>query len=230
LLIVINPDGSVDILVDPDQAETYDGSEDTLIGVQNNSNQIVQSIDLSSTTLDLFGFDEDGICDPENFPEEGTGDPGCAQGGFVDDAGNPAYGTTGYEGPHVVFSNINEDETAGTVSFTGAANAGGGCAGVDTSITGLAPGASAYFGLEETISQGDVNLTSAPVAKPCPTTTTTAPAEVAADTTTPGPALARTGSSTGPLLALAFLLLLVGAGLIAASRWLTDPRGAHFAV
>jgi hypothetical protein len=227
---VINPDGSVTILSDPDQSDTYDGAEDTLVGVQNNSNQIVQSIDLSSLTLDIFGFDEDGLCDPEGFPTPGTGDPGCAQGGFVDDAGNPAYGTTGYEGPNVVFSNINEDTTAGTVNFVGSANAGGGCGGVATSLQGLAPGASAYFGLEETVAQSDVSLSNAPVGQPCPTTTTTAPAEVAAVAAVPtGPALARTGVDTGPWAALGLLLLLVGSAFIGASRWLTNPQGAHFA-
>src|SRR4051812_35843407 len=39
----------------------YEGSEDTLIGVLNNSGVTVNSLALSSTT-DIFGFDGDGPC------------------------------------------------------------------------------------------------------------------------------------------------------------------------
>ncbi|MFC1431561.1 IPT/TIG domain-containing protein [Streptacidiphilus sp. N1-3] len=45
------------------------------------------------------------------------------------------FGPTGYEGPGTSFSGINADATGGTVTFTG----------------GLAPGASAYFSLEEAL-------------------------------------------------------------------------------
>jgi RHS repeat-associated protein len=45
------------------------------------------------------------------------------------------FGSTGYEGPGATFSNINPSSTGGIVNFTG----------------GLAPGASAYFALEEAL-------------------------------------------------------------------------------
>jgi RHS repeat-associated protein len=78
----------------------FDGIEDTLIGVRNDSNSTVTSLQLSANT-NLFGFDGDGIC-----------------GGFY--AGAPAgcpFGPTGYEGPGTSFSNINAAETGGDVNF-----------------------------------------------------------------------------------------------------------------
>ncbi len=101
-LITVNPDGTGTVDSDPSQGP-YDGSEDTLIGLQNNSTGTVSSVDLSSTT-DLFGFDGDGICTY-------TGGPPC--------------GATGYEGPGTSFSNIAADFTSGTVNFSPAVGPGG---------------------------------------------------------------------------------------------------------
>jgi hypothetical protein len=39
---------------------TYDGSDDTLVGIINNSSGAISKIDLRSTT-NIFGFDGDGI-------------------------------------------------------------------------------------------------------------------------------------------------------------------------
>ncbi len=83
----------------PDQGP-YDGSEDTYIGVVNNSSKAVTSLNLSSAN-DIFGFDGDGI------------DTFGATGNTTD--------TTGYGGPLGVFSNIASSggvET-GTISFLG---------------------------------------------------------------------------------------------------------------
>ena len=49
--------------------------------------------------------------------------------------GGPPCGATGYEGPNTTFSNISLDQMTGTINFTG----------------GLAPGATAYFGLEDAL-------------------------------------------------------------------------------
>ena len=75
---------------------TYDGSDDTLIGIINNSSSALSSINLSSNT-DIFGFDGDGI--------DTYGAPGNARD------------TTGYGGPDSYFTNINALATAGTVDF-----------------------------------------------------------------------------------------------------------------
>lgn len=112
LLLVINPDGTVTALNDSAQ-EPYDGVEDTLIGVQNNSAVSIPSLTLNGPGA--FGFDGDGLCTASSAPA------GCS------------FGPTGYEGPKTSFTVADNDN--GTVTLTG----------------GLAPGASAYFSLEEVI-------------------------------------------------------------------------------
>jgi uncharacterized repeat protein (TIGR01451 family) len=103
----------------------YDGTEDTLVGIQNNSGQDLKSITLSSpdTTFGgLFGFDGDGPCtanqaDCFNGASSGV-DPGD------------------YQGPDNTFSNISSTSctvnnvlttchTSGTVDFTTAIPANG---------------------------------------------------------------------------------------------------------
>jgi hypothetical protein len=81
VLIVLGPGGSKATFVDPTQPP-FDGIEDTLIGVQNNSGAPVSS--LSLTGSGIFALDGDGLCSPFNFPNPAP-------------AGCP-YGTTGYEG------------------------------------------------------------------------------------------------------------------------------------
>lgn len=74
----------------------YDGIEDTLIGVVNNSNIPVTSIDLKSG-LAIFSFDGDGI-------------DAYGVGGNADDS-------TGYGGPDAYFSMIGGDQRTGRVNF-----------------------------------------------------------------------------------------------------------------
>ena len=120
VLFTINPDGSVTKDTDPSQPP-YDGVEDSLIGVQNNT--AVRTIPrLTLAGGGIFGFDGDGLCSVKN-------DSGNA--GFVAPPAACPFGPTGYEGPNTTFSIV--DENNGTVNFTG----------------GLAAGASAYFSLEE---------------------------------------------------------------------------------
>jgi hypothetical protein len=124
VLIVIEPDGSLTILRDAGQGG-YDGADDTLVGVQNNSRIAAPSIAIGSATLRVFGFEGDGIC---AFPFIGNG--------YCTATPPP---TTGYEGPDTTFSNISANKMRGTVNFT---DAGG----------GLAPGATTFFSLENRIS------------------------------------------------------------------------------
>ncbi|HUO37029.1 MAG TPA: hypothetical protein VMU34_03920 [Mycobacterium sp.] len=74
----------------------YDGADDTLVGVVNNSKRPLRSLILSSSS-DIFGFDGDGL---------------TSYGG----AGN-ASDSTGYGGPNANFSAINAGMTSGTVNF-----------------------------------------------------------------------------------------------------------------
>jgi RHS repeat-associated protein len=108
-------DGGNNIYSDPSQGP-YDGTDDTLVGVVNDSTRPVSSLQLSSNT-DLFGFEGDGLCVYSPTP-----------------AGCP-FGPTGYEGPNTSFSNISPGSSGGVVNFTAP----------------LAPGATAYFSLEEAL-------------------------------------------------------------------------------
>jgi hypothetical protein len=103
VLIEFKPNGKPVVLTDPTQGP-YDQIEDTLVGVQNDSNQTVFSISISSTT-DIFGFDGDGLCDVSPHP-----------------AGCP-FGPTGYEGPGVSFA--VQSISAGMVNFAGGIPPGG---------------------------------------------------------------------------------------------------------
>jgi hypothetical protein len=75
----------------------YDGSDDTLIGVVNNSSVPISSIQLTSGN-NIFGFDGDGVNGYLGIP-------------------NNAKDTTGYGGPNAYFTNINSSGTVGTVNF-----------------------------------------------------------------------------------------------------------------
>jgi hypothetical protein len=74
----------------------YDGVDDTLVGVVNNSTLPVSSLNLQST-FDIFGFDGDGI---DSYGIAGNGND-----------------STGYGGPNAYFTSISADQTSGTVNF-----------------------------------------------------------------------------------------------------------------
>ena len=90
ILITIKPNGSLTFQTDP-SVRPFDGIEDVLVGVTNQSGATVFGISLTGS--DIFGFDGDGV------------------GTFI---GN--QGPTGYEGPGTSFSPINANR--GTVNFT----------------------------------------------------------------------------------------------------------------
>jgi hypothetical protein len=104
LLITANADGTFSFAQDPTQGP-YDQSEDTLIGFQNNSGKVINSVHLSSS-LGIFGFEGDGAGSPLFSP---TG----------------PFGPTGYEGPGTSFANISADLKSGDVLFAGGLASGG---------------------------------------------------------------------------------------------------------
>ena len=105
ILLVVNADTTVTVLADATQP-AYENSEDTLVGVLNQSNNTVFSIPLSSSVFPaIFDFDNDGLC------TELT--PNCSNG------------PTGYEGPGVSFTNISADKNSGTVNFANGLGPGG---------------------------------------------------------------------------------------------------------
>src|SRR5436190_2209535 len=85
----------------------FDGVEDTMVGVVNNSSQPVSTIGLRSIVT-IFGFDGDGL--------SLFGVPGNA------------LDATGYGGPNAFFSDINPGLTDGTISFITPIAAHGGTA------------------------------------------------------------------------------------------------------
>ncbi|GAA4108187.1 hypothetical protein GCM10022215_01690 [Nocardioides fonticola] len=101
ILLTFNADGSVSIIGDP-AVGPYDGIEDTLVGVQNNSGVTLSKVSLSSDSEPIFGFDGDGIC-------EYTPNSGCA--------------ATGYEGPNTAF--VVQDDYHGDVLFPAGLPTGG---------------------------------------------------------------------------------------------------------
>lgn len=105
-LLVDVTDSGVSILQDPSQGP-YDGSDDTLVGVLNQSSKTLGHLSLSADT-DIFGFDGDGICSGFSGTIEGC-----------------PFGPTGYEGPGTSFIEISPDLTSGVVSFAGGVSPGG---------------------------------------------------------------------------------------------------------
>jgi hypothetical protein len=124
-------DPNATVATDPTPG-TYDGADDTLIGILNASSVPLSQISLSSST-DIFGFDGDGICENPNSTSSLAGLPAtdCADVNTID--------TTTYGGPDSYFTNMNAGDTSGTVNF----------------IKPLAPGSSTYFSLEEALTPAD---------------------------------------------------------------------------
>jgi hypothetical protein len=142
VLIILGPGGTKTTLTDPAQGP-FDGVEDTLIGIQNNSGSTVSSFTLTGApppgNPPVFQFDGDGLCSGVSS----TGAPG-----FITPPVGCPYGTTRYEGranatavassaattfPAESFTAISVDENTGTVNF------------LNPSIP---DGGSAYFSLE----------------------------------------------------------------------------------
>jgi len=118
-VITFNADGSI---TTTNVQGPYDGSEDTLIGVQNNTGNAISSINLTAS-VSIFGFDGDGI---DNYKSDGV------VGNSTDATNELSQGTTCapsspftgcYGGPHGFFTNIVGD--SGTVNFSGGIAAGG---------------------------------------------------------------------------------------------------------
>jgi len=117
VLITFNLDGSITTVIT--NPNPYDGAEDSLIGIVNDSASAISAINLSSATLALFGFDGDGA---------------CVTGGLYVQVGPcgglraPTTSGADYAGPGVTFTNIASNGRSGTVNFAPAIAALGGTA------------------------------------------------------------------------------------------------------
>lgn len=61
ILLVVNADRTISIEGDT-SAGQFDGTDDTLVGIVNNSSKPVNAIVVSGSGTDLAGFDDDGLC------------------------------------------------------------------------------------------------------------------------------------------------------------------------
>lgn len=119
VVITFNADSTVTTVIT--NPNPYDGSEDTLVGIVNNTSSTITSIHLSSATVDIFGFDADGACSSV-YVASGP----CGGFRFIDPGD--------YEGPNVNFSGIAGSLRSGDVNF---------------SAGGIAPnGGTSWFSLE----------------------------------------------------------------------------------
>jgi uncharacterized repeat protein (TIGR01451 family) len=122
ILITLNADGSI-TTTHPNPATSFDsGLDDNLIGVVNNTSQTITGLQLSSATIPIFAFDNDGVCAPPGYTFSALGpNPNCAI------ATDPHfYGPAG-----INFTVINAN--------TGVINFGNG---------GIAPHSNSFFSLE----------------------------------------------------------------------------------
>jgi len=174
-------DASCQFLINVTDAETtieadstqgpYEGSDDALIGIVNNSSKPISSIKLSAED-ELFGFENDGICSTLITKQA----PGCvvlpfnSEGGKEPNAGKecpPATGNCGFPRPEgepagvtfptgvqAVGQQANGDSVSGyegpTSWYTSIETLGSftGGKGVINFSPAIAPGGSTYFSLE----------------------------------------------------------------------------------
>src|ERR1051326_3253053 len=121
ILITLNADGSIATTF-PNPAPSYDnGLDDNMIGVVNNTSKTITALQLSSTTVPIFGLEDDGVCGLPGWTFSPAGpNPDCAI------ATDPhGYGPAGIN--FTIFSN-----------FSGIVNFGNG---------GIPPGGNAFFSL-----------------------------------------------------------------------------------
>src|SRR5205823_10218673 len=104
LLLVVNPDDTITVLGDP-ALGPYDGSDDTLIGIVNNSKAAVPAITVTGPGSGLAGLDGDGLC-------------------TYSVAGCP-FGPTGYEGPGTSIKTDPSLPDSAEIDFAGAGLAAG---------------------------------------------------------------------------------------------------------
>jgi hypothetical protein len=158
----------------------YDGEDDTMVGIQNNSSKTVTSIPISSEE-GIFGFDGDGICEPPEeprapgcvvLPKNSLGEPpATAKPG---EKCPPAVEDCGFEPPSGEPAGFNPFVGL-PVSFIGFGANGAAVSGyegptswfsnisLDTksgvvNFSGLAPGTGTYFALEETLTGKSITV------------------------------------------------------------------------
>ncbi len=122
----------------------YEGSEDAMIGIINNTGSSLTAFNISGSNI--FGFDGDGIDTYINKTAANGGIGSATKDWYPLVPGNPDK--SGYGGPVAYFTNIAPSGNSGTVNFVGGIAGNGG---------------TAFFSLEEPI-----NINAPPVITPAP--------------------------------------------------------------
>jgi hypothetical protein len=137
-VFTIDPTGAVSVAVR--DSNPYDGSDDTLVGVVNNSPNTITQLSLSGS--DIFGFDGDGIC---TFAFAGNS--------YCSTSALNGTDPQDYQGPTSTFTITNSN--SGTVNFSPGVAPGSSTyfsleeaptASVAGSVTGSTPGGSTPSG------------------------------------------------------------------------------------
>ena len=121
-IITIAPNGTITGAA-VSGANPYDGSDDALVGIINNSVSAFSGNIVLTGSTDIFGFDGDGICTFTSTNSVSLSYCSASQTAGIDPGD--------YQGPLNTFSNINASASAGTVV-----------------VTGLAAGGTTFFSLE----------------------------------------------------------------------------------
>jgi lysophospholipase L1-like esterase len=128
ILLVVNSNRTISVLgnssIDP-----YDGGDDTLVGIVNNSSKPVPVITVSGSGSDLAGFDGDGIC----VYSAGAGGSGFTGDNYCDSLQRGGTDPEDYAGPTTSFTLDPSSHDDVEVDFAG---------------SGLPAGGSTYFSLE----------------------------------------------------------------------------------
>ena len=148
-IITLNSNGTATVTNGPSFPTPYDGSDDQLVGVVNNSGGTVSAITITGTGI--AGFDGDGGWS-SSCTNGGSNPHGCYTPSIPVTAGGPLGIDNGadYSGPNNVFttSGSNQDTV------------------LDTFTTSLANGATTYFTLEEAPTAGGFTVTISSVPEP----------------------------------------------------------------
>jgi hypothetical protein len=151
-IITVNPGLTVTITNGPAFAQgPYDGSDDTLIGVINNSGQSISSINISGpggngpgSGLGILGFDNDGVGSAGflNIPGDTSAAPHYTYSGTISATGNPNLAGPLNSFTNLVTGGVNGTDTV-TLSFgTGGVGGSGQC---------VQGGGTSFFSLERAI-------------------------------------------------------------------------------
>jgi hypothetical protein len=171
--LIVMSNSAPTVLFDAGQGP-YEGSDDSLIGVFNNSSNPVSALPISTPNSSLFGFEQDGLCNPGSPPVPSgcvpaAGAPAgtvCSAGSAGDSCSFPAppgeppgyvepgavapNRQNGYEGPTSWFSNVTAGGSSGQVNFSPA----------------IQPGQWTYFSLETPPVGGNLNVGAATLPPP----------------------------------------------------------------